>query len=187
MIFLFIISILINNTLYCESEYKPSEKELLAYNTCSYYVNSKDTLFENTYKKEKKMYHDFLKDFNNGECGDITLIKKQNINGLIKVVDPYNHIKVYEGTTIITPNYLKTSSKYELSLSKIKIKVDYITNFLLKDYQYTKYSELENILEKLKKYDLRHKSTKIINSDFKKISNKLIINSKFTKSYMTSL
>lgn len=150
--------------------YQPTQKENIAYQVCSNYVQDLKSLVLNgkTIEQQKTIYSDFLKDYNNGNCGEIEKKTKTEINGVITLYDPFNNKVIYEGIKNLNPNLLNTSP-YQQSLKKVQLKTKIINQYLLTDFKYSKWEKINSTLQKL--YAFEFNKNKSINEEEKQLKN----------------
>lgn len=161
--------------------YQPSVEEASAYQACSNFVKDKETLvlFGLDQKKQEKVYKDFLKDYENGNCGEIQETSKTDVNGNFIVVDPFNKLTIYTGPKELSPLVF---SPYQSSLKKIQTKTKVINNYLVKNFYYTSKEEINRVLKKLYKFkfsdflSVEEEKTKL-----EKISSSVVINQTYVK------
>lgn len=165
-----------NNTVSAQvTPYVPSIEETNAYNICSTYVNDIEslTLANKTYKQQKKVYTDFVKDYNHGNCGEIQTQSKLDSNGNITLYDPFAKKVIYHGVPELDP---KVFSSYQLNLKKIQLKTKIINQFILKDFKATPSKNILNTFNNLVKFKfLANNSLQKEEIRLKKIVNNLHI------------
>lgn len=167
-------------------DYTPTQKEQTAYDVCADYVKSSVSLKIDgkTYKQQKKVYHDFLSDYNAGNCGKTDTndqIDNQDINAPGRVIDPFTNKVIYEGEKDLDPKN-KDTSPYQIALRKVKTKVSLINKFLVEDFKYTSWNEISNTLTKL--YDYNFSSKRTVQSEKRKLTKiveSIVFNEKFNK------
>lgn len=179
-------SSLITATNLSAQDYEPTTEQKNAYDICAKYVKDESSLqvIGKSYKQQKKVYTDFLKDYNDGNCGivkDDADAQSFDINAPALISDPFTNQKIYEGEKMLNAA-TDSNTAYQKALKKIKVKIEIINKFLVTNSSYTTWDEISTVLQKL--YDYKFSSKLSISTERKKlvaITKQLKVQTKYKK------